>query len=322
MIIFLYGEDSFRSSQKVSEIKNKFLNADKFGSGLSAFDYEEKERKGNLLDVLGTPNLLSPKRLVIVKKLIAGGSASEQEETLDFLRKNAELLQKDADLVVVFWEGNQPKKNNALGKFLEKISKKQNFEKLEGLKLGQWIAQRIKKIDEKSGITKTALDKLILYAGNNTHFLDKEIKKLVDYASGRIIKDEDVEILVRANLESNIFSTIDALAGGNKKEAVSLLHRHLQKGEDPFYLFSMFVYQFRNLLKIADLKKSCGNNEYALAKAAKLHPFVVKKGLSQLKNFSGEKLREAYRKLSELDTAAKIGKIDIKLALDKFMVEL
>ena len=42
----------------------------------------------------------------------------------------------------------------------------------------------------------------------------------------------------------------------------------------------------------------------------------------QLQNFSLERLKKIYQKLSVLDEAAKTGKIDIKLALDKFIVEL
>ena len=62
MIIFLFGDDALRSSQKISEIKNKFLSSDKSGSGLSVFDYsEEKEASKKIIDTLNTPNLLAPK---------------------------------------------------------------------------------------------------------------------------------------------------------------------------------------------------------------------------------------------------------------------
>jgi DNA polymerase-3 subunit delta len=144
----------------------------------------------------------------------------------------------------------------------------------------------------------------------------------VNFAGGKTIQEADVELLVKANVNSNIFATIDALGNSNKREALKLLHRHLVNGDDPFYILSMFIYQFRNLVKIADLQENQGVGEFEIAKLAKLHPFVVKKSLSQLRNFPWEKLKKTYQKLAELDAKVKTGKIEIKLALDKFIVEL
>src|SRR3990172_1997822 len=111
MIIFLYGEDSFRSSQKLLKIKEKFLKYDSVGSGLSVFDYEDGNFKNKILDVLGMPNLLSPKRLIIGKNLISAGPEAEQEKILNYLKKN-KMLSDDKDLVVMFLENNLPKKTN------------------------------------------------------------------------------------------------------------------------------------------------------------------------------------------------------------------
>lgn len=321
MIIFLYGEDSFRSSRKVLEIKEKFLASDAAGSGLSVFDFDQKDKEASPLDALGTPNLLAPKRLVIIKNLIISGTEKEQDEILEYFKKNKHI-EGDSDLVVIFWERENPKKSNALYKFLEKFAKSQGFEKLAGIKLINWVLKRIKEIDGEGKISKTALDKLIVFCGNDTNILDKEIQKLVNYAEGRIIKEEDIEILVRAKIDSNIFQTIDALAGRRKMEALKLLHRHLERGEDPFYILSMFIYQFRNLIKIADLKENYGAREQEIVRISKSHPFVVKKSMAQLRMFPLEKLKKIYQKLSDLDTKVKTGQIEIKLALDKFIVEL
>ncbi|TSD00325.1 MAG: Uncharacterized protein Athens071425_630 [Parcubacteria group bacterium Athens0714_25] len=84
----------------------------------------------------------------------------------------------------------------------------------------------------------------------------------------------------------------------------------------------MYVYQFRNLLKIAGLYFSGLSNEYAIAKETKLHPFVVKKGLAQVRTMDIKKIKNIYRNLAEIDLKVKTGKMDIILALDKFVVEI
>lgn len=321
MMIFLYGEDSFRSSQKLAEIKNKFLLKDPVGTGLSVFDFEEKPETEKVISAMGTSNLLAPKRLVIVKNMIAEGAEMQQENLLEFLKKE-KWLKDDKDIVAVFWEADKPKKSDAFYKFLDKNAQSQEFEKLSGSKLDQWVLRKMKEGEQDAIISKTALEKLVAYTGENMYLLNSEIRKLTAHAGGKMITEEEVEFLVKANLSGNIFNTVDAIGANNKKEALNLLHRHLEQGEDPFYLLSMFIYQFRNLLKVADLKNKYGTNEYTIAKESKLHPFVVKKSLGQIRNFSWEKLKKIYQKLSELDTAVKTGKIEIKLALDKFIVEL
>ncbi len=324
MIIFLFGEDNFRTHQKILEFKNKFLQSDKSGSGLSAFDFQEKISAGKVIDVLNLPNLLAPKRLVMVKNIISLGPLDDQKEMLEYLKKNIKNLESDKDLIIVFWEMTTPSKANALNKFLQSKEgiKKQNFEKLSGAKLNQWILKRMMELDLEAKISQSALDKLILYVGGDTNVLDKEIQKLVNFSSGKIITDSDVEELVKANLDNNIFATIDALGQNNKKEALKLLHRHLEKGDDPFYIFSMFVYQFRNLLKVADFRERGMNDERQISAKTKLHPYVVKKSLMQIRSLSFPKLKQIYGNLSEMDFQVKTGKMGIEMALDKFIAEL
>ena len=325
MIIFLFGTDSFRSSQKTIEIKNKFFKSDSSSSGLSVFDFAENVKAKDVLGAFATANLLAPKRLVIVKNLIGQGLLGEQKEMLDFLKNKKDELIADKDLVIIFWEKDSPKKSNALYKFLESLggeAKKQSFEKLTGEKLNVWIIKRIKGLDEKCGISKGALGKLVLFTGGNMFSLNQEIQKLVNFSDGKIISEKDVEETVKAETDINIFNTIDALANSNKKEAMKLLENHLQKGEDPFYIFSMFIYQFRNLLKVADLKENFNANEYEISKITKMHPFVIRKSFSQTRNFPLQKLKSIYQELSDLDTQIKTGKINIRLALDKFVAEL
>ena len=100
------------------------------------------------------------------------------------------------------------------------------------------------------------------------------------------------------------------------------LHNQLDKGDDPFYILSMYIYQFRNLLKIGDFYFSGINNNFEIAKLTKLHPFVVQKGMSQLRNFNLQKLKDIYRILEKIDIEAKSGKRDIKLGLEMLISQI
>ena len=331
MLIFLYGENDFRSGEKLTEIKNKFLSNNNSGSGqpavdtaflagLSVIDYEEENNK-KLSDVASSSGLFSSKQLIIVKNLILSASSVVQEESLEFL-KSKKILISDKDIVIVFWEAGAPRKNNKLFKFLDKNSKSQKFEQLKGAKLTSWISEQVEKNNPKVKISKEAVGKLVIYVGNNLFQLDNEIKKLTNFKEKGEINEKDIEVLVKSKIDANIFETIEALSGGNKKLALKLLHGQLEKGEDPFYILSMYTYQFRNLLKISEFSSQGVGNQYQIAKEAGIHPFVVQKGLAQLRNFSTEKLKAVYKKLQKIDLNIKTGKTDIKLALDKFVTEI
>lgn len=322
MIIFLYGEDSFRVSRKVAEIKQKYIDSDKSASGLSVFDCEDdKGAIGKIINTALTPNLFSAKRLIIVKNLLSSSLADAQKKFLGDLKKKGKNLFDDKDAVVVFEEKIKPKKSGSLFKFLEKNSKSQEFERLSGVKLRQWALKEMATISPAAKISSQALEKLLAYCGEETGAVFSELSKLINYTDGGMIEEEDVEKLVRAKIDGNIFQMVDALWSNNKKAALEMLHRHLEKGDDPFYILSMFFYQFRNMLKVADLREQ-GMPEHEIARATKLHPFVVKKSLSQVSRLPLEKLKLIYQKLGELDADVKTGKIEIKLGLDKFVAEL
>ena len=328
MIIFFYGDDSFRLKQKIQELKKRFLEKDTAGSGLSVFDFAQKAESRKIISTFGTANLLSPKRFVIVENIIADGQKADQDEMLDYLKTNKTLAKND-DVVALFCENGQPRKNSTFYKFLEEKSndiKVQKFEKLTGSKLSSWIVKRIGEIDENppagGSITRDALGNLILFVGSDTGKLEMEIQKLVNFAGGRVIETADVELLVKADFDNNIFQTIDALANGDKKKALGLLHRHIEDGENAFYIFSMFIYQFRNFAKVIDLKENQGMGESEIVRALKLNPFVVKKCLWQAQKFPMSRLKKIYQRLAEVDMDVKTGKMKMELALDRFIVEL
>lgn len=318
MLIFLYGEDDFRSSEKLAEIKTKFLNNNNSDLGLSVIDYEEGDKK--ISDVASSSGIFSSSQLVIVKNLISSASADRQENSLEFL-KNKKALIDDKDTLIVFWENGMPKKNGRIYKFLDKHAKKEIFEKLKGVALINWILAKIEKIDSQIKISKEAVNKLVAYVGDDLFHLDNEIRKLISFKDSGLIDEKDVDVLVKSKINANIFETIEALSGGNKSLALKLLHGQLEKGEDPFYILSMYIYQFRNLLKISEFSSRGSIDQYGVAKEVGLHPFVVQKGMAQLRNLSVQKLRAIYKKLQKIDLGIKTGKVDIKLALDRFVAE-
>jgi DNA polymerase-3 subunit delta len=76
------------------------------------------------------------------------------------------------------------------------------------------------------------------------------------------------------------------------------------------------------LLKIGDFYWQGMTSAPQIAQASGLHPYVVQKSLSQIRNLSEEKTKQMLRDLAEIDMNAKTGKVDPILALDTFIVSL
>ncbi len=323
MIIFLYGEDDYRSLAKLKEIEKKFLEKNSSSLASGSFDFEENKELNlsQLKSAFGSKGLFSAKQLIIIKSLLANGSKELLKDTLSFLKSEKDL-DKDNDTVVLFWEKGKTNEKGELFKYLLAKSKKQKFETLAGAKLNQWVSSEIKKIDEKISISNKALEKLVGYTGGDLRVLSNEILKLCNYKDKGVICEEDVEMLAKEKISSSIFETIEALSSGNKKLALKLFHEQIQKGEDPLYILMMYVYQFRNFLKVGDCYWSGIRYQNEIAQKTGVHPFVAGKILKQISNFPMDKLKKIYLRLQEIDEKAKTGKGDAKIELDRFIVEI
>jgi len=305
MIILLYGEDTFRQQQKLKGIIKEYQTKHKTGLNLVHFR-EENLDFDKLKEKIEAISMFDEKKLIILENIF--NNKDFQENFFEYAKKNK--LKDNQDVIVVLPQEGKL----ALTGLKSQLSLSEEFKPLTGTQLVNWVKDRI-------NINQGAVQKLISFVGNNLWQLDNEINKLVSYKTNQQINQEDVDLLVKAKMDVNIFKTIDALAQKDKKTALRFLHEHLEQGENEIYLFSMFVYQMRTLLKLKDLMEK-GTPFYNLAKKSGLHPFVVKKSCHQLKGFSLEQLKKNYQRLLEIELALKKGRIDGPTALDMLVVEI
>jgi len=307
MIFFIYGEDSYRSKRKLEEIILGYKKVHKSGLNLIYIDASEKSFQ-DFYSSFRTNSMFAEKKLAILRNVFEETKIHEE-----FLERIKEL--EDSKDIIVVYEDCTADKRTKLFKVLQKNAKCQEFEFLQPADLRRWVLNEFE--NNKAKIDSDALDLLVEFVGNDLWQMDNEVKKLSSYKVGATITRKDVELLVKPNVENDIFKTIDALALKNKKLALSLLHKHLDNGDNALYLLSMIAYQFRNLLIIKELTIQGGQ-----AKNSGLHPFVVQKSLYLCNQFSMEELKKIYQKIFQVDLDIKTGKIEPELALDLFLNQL
>lgn len=315
MILFLYGEDNFRSHEKLMAIKKKHIDASLGDTNLSQLDFTDRDY--NITDVtrqvLAMP-FLAKSRLVILKNLLSSKKTKNiQEQTIKLLPKVPQST------ILVFYEAGMPDRRSALFKKLLK-EKSQEFKPLESYQIRQWIIKEIAKNNFE--IDSQAIELLIEYCGSDLWKIKNELKKLFVFNSQ--FSAEDVENLVRPKIEAKIFNLMDAFGTKNLQKAHQELYNLLEKGEPELYIFTMIVGQFRNLLIIKDLigNNAISNKPFVISKASGLHPYVVQKNMVNAKNFTMEELKKFYQKLLDYDTRMKTGELAQKLALDLLVSEL
>ncbi len=311
MIIFLYGQDSYRSRQKLNEIIEHYEKVHKSGLNLTRSDVK-KTKFHDFSDRLKITSMFNEKKLIILKNVFS--NLKFQEEFLEEIKN----LSKSKDVIVIYEPGSVDRRNK-LFKILEKEVKSQEFTSLTGQRLKNWVQNEFEKY--QATIDPGALEMLIEYVGDDLWRIISEIKKLVSYRKKERIEKKDIELLVRPKTETDIFKTIDAIAQKNKKQALRLLHKHLEKGDSPLYLLSMISFQFRNLLIIKDFIEN--HKPYnIILKESGLHPFVVKKTYHQSQQFTFEELKKIFNKIFKVDLDIKTGKIKPELALEILITQI
>jgi len=312
MIIFLFGKDSYQSRQKLKEAIGQYQKKHQSGLNLLKFGADGFDLTKFRSQVLAV-SMFAEKKLVVCDNFLAELDQDQQNNLLKFFEKSG--LQSSSDTVVIFYESSLPDKKLKLFQFLIKNCQQwQDFELLTGSALESWIKQEatLQGIE----IEPAAVTKLASSIGPDLWRLHQEIAKLAAYvASAKIIKQQEVDLLVsQQGFDNDIFKTIEALGQQDKKTALRLVLYHLDSGDDPLYLLSMFIYQWRNLLQLKDLMaRRVPYN--SLAKQSSLHPFVVRKTIAQINNFSLQALKKGYQFWQDLELVVKSGVVDAKQAL-------
>lgn len=334
MIYLIHGADTFRSREKLNELVAEFGKKNKGQINLEIFDADPPV--GGLANKIKAASqslgFFSPERMIVIKNLFSEGDERAKREIADYV---LEMNKQRREVDFVFFEGKEIGKKGAAGgkewSALAKTGKAFNFVLLNPAEINKWISAKIAK--EKIRITPGAVSKLSLFVGSDLWRMNTEIEKLVllkkDFAqngsegASLAIGEKDVEDLVKSDLPGNVFSTIDALARRDKKTALKLLAGHLDKGEAPIYLFTMFVYQFRNLLKVKDVMvRENISDQAAIARELNLHPFVAAKTIAQANGFSYEYLKKVYKRFLKYDFLIKKGRLDAEAALELLIVEI
>ncbi len=315
MIIFLHGADSFRSRRMLIEMKQKFIkDVDPNSQSLSFLDGTTTTLK-EISEKINTGSLFVKKRLVVIENIFKNKKTKLLVELTDFLKN----FSTSDDNIIIFIDGEIIVKNKVLKvdakklfTFLSKQKYAQEFPALSNIQLLSFIKKEAA-IYEKE-MSSIAASLLINLANSDLWIITNELKKLAFYSSSKIITEKDVKELCHGAVNEDIFALTDALSAKNRNLALKLLEEQYAAGLSDEYLIAMLIRQFKILLQIRSAL-DINSSQSEMASQLKLHPFIIKKGLSQARNFSAESLKNYLNQLINLDFSNKNGLSQIKTEL-------
>lgn len=306
MIIFLYGEDSYRTSQKLKEIVSGYKAKNPSGFNLVNFDLSD-DKIEDFFESAKSTSLIQEKKLVIAKNIFS--NKTDSESVLKFLKRRD--AKSGGDIILVFIHYGDSLKNKLFEYLIKKPNQSQNFKPLNSYEIKNWVKKFLNSFEVE--LTGEALDCLVSSCGPNLWRLDNEIRKIANYKVKGIVSKSQIEELLVPGAEYNIFELTDALAKKDKKKALTALYGALDNGEAPTELLGLLAWQIRNLLIF--------KNSPAVFDL-KLHPFVLGKIKESAKNFSTEELGAILSKIIDLDLAFKTTDVSAKTALSLLISEL
>lgn len=164
---------------------------------------------------------------------------------------------------------------------------------------------------------------LVDLVGAEMGVLDQELAKLAAYVGNASkIEAEDVDQLVGSSREQNTWKIFDAIGAGRPSEALGILDRLFDQGEEPLAVLGAFSWQLRRLAKAGRLARQ-GLPLGAAIERAGIQVFKRPEAEQQLRHLGQRRLSRLYDWLLEANSGLKGGsQLPPRTVLERLVVQL
>jgi DNA polymerase-3 subunit delta len=189
-------------------------------------------------------------------------------------------------------------------------------------KLSEWCVRWTASQHGKA-LTVAAARMLVDLVGPHMGMLDQEMAKLATYVGeAKRIDVGDVDKLVGDSREESTWKIFDAIGGGRTGEALAILARLFDQGEDPMRMLGAFSMQLRRLAQAARLAIQGKPIGSALEQVG-VPPFAVRGCEQQLRHLGRQRASQLYDWLLETDLGLKGGsQLPPRTVLERLVVRL
>jgi DNA polymerase-3 subunit delta len=304
MITMLTGDNSFALRQALQSLVKAFI--DEHGDlALERIDCEGLEPDRIREAVAGLP-FLAARKMVVLRGLDTNKQLQERLEQL------LDDVAETTDLIIV-----EPKPDKRLSyyKMLKKRAELREFPELDANGLARWLSQAA---TEQGGSMNLADARyLVERVGTNQQLLANELEKLLLHDA--TISRGTIDLLTEATPQSTIFQLLEAAFAGNTRRALDLYAEQRAQKVEPMQIIAMLAWQLHVL---AVIKTAGTRTADAIAKEARLNPFVVRKSQGIARTLTLTRLKTLVDDLLSIDMQSKRTAIDADEALQHYLLTL
>jgi DNA polymerase-3 subunit delta len=330
LIYVLSGQDDFSIAQALEKVKKELGDEASLAMSTTTLDGQQLTLE-ELKTVCETIPFMTGKRLVIVEGLMGRfESATRTKRQTKTTKKNKK--QEEAGIFTDYLVGGIPETtvlvfiesvisgDNPILKSLAGKATTRSFSLPKDAKLREWVQRRVK--DKGGEISPQAVHLLARLVGSNLWIMASEIEKLLLYADGRKIEENDIQAVVGYNQQATVFNMVDAILEFKAEQAEKMLEHLFRSGVAPVYLLFMIARQVQLIVRVKELSRRRVTNREMQGKLGMSSEWVLRKTLEQASRYSLSRLKGVYRKLLDTDISIKTGKMDPELALNVLVAEL
>ncbi len=307
MFYLIYGKEKYLVEEEIKKIikTNKIddYSISKYDSRIDKIDV--------ILNDSNSISLFGEKRLIIINSIYFTSEKSDIEginKLEDFIN-----TYDGSNIIIFVVDSEKLDERKKITKAIKKVAKVIEFN--QEADSSEIIKRKLKeyKIDASSiNLIKEKLN-------NQSNLVENEIAKLINYKDDDVITRLDIENVISEYPNIDFFKFIDDIIKKNTKSSLKTYEELLKLKEEPIKIVVTLANQFRLMYQAKKLYQM-GYSEANIAETIKEHPYRVKLAVISAKNYKDEEILENLEKLGKIDLNGKKGLIDIKLALELFIL--
>ncbi len=236
----------------------------------------------------------------------------------------AGYLESPAPLTVLALVGEESKRDGALAKVCAKVGELLVFD-VPRRKLAEWGATQFRAAGADAD--PAACRALVEAVGENVYALATEVDKLVTWAGGAPIGEQEVEQLAATWGDAPPWALTDAWGrrdvGAVLAAAEATLEREAGPRSGALARLAGLLSNHVSLVRACQDLASEGVSPQVAAGRLKKRPYPVQKAFGQASSFGADELREAVVRIARLDLALKGGsRLPADLELERALVDV
>ncbi len=173
--------------------------------------------------------------------------------------------------------------------------------------------------EKGKSIGKVELNYFCERVQNNFNIIKLEIDKLIDYTNGRDITRKDIEKLIPAKSEDDVFDLVDLISQRKIEKAIDIMDELLFKADQHMLIVTSIENQFKKLYGIKiGMKQGKRVNDFV----AELHvpAFVCEKLMNLSSKFSVRQLEGLIKLCVETEGKIKSTGVDKTMELELLLL--